>query len=106
GYRPEAGAAAGDRVSSLLGMLTARLERQREKGSAYLIGDAVTAVDVYLATFMALFSPLGPDLCPLPDAFRAAFETLDDQTRKALDPLLLAHRDHVYEHHLELPIVL
>jgi hypothetical protein len=69
-------------------------------------GEALTAADIYLATFMALFAPLSNDLCPIPDVFRAAFTATDDATRSALDPVLLAHRDEIYEKHLELPLTL
>ena len=106
GYRPETGERATERVCSLLGMLAARLRAQREAGNDYLVGAELTAVDIYLATFMALFAPLPPEQCPMPDAFRAAFETVDDTTRAALDGVLLEHRDRIYREHLELPIVL
>ena len=38
------------------------------------------------------------------DAMRPAFETLDEDTAKALDPILIEHRDFVYAEHLELPL--
>jgi glutathione S-transferase len=106
GYRGDNGEAARRRVIELLGLLAGRLHEQRARGSAYYLGDGLTAVDIYSATFMALFAPLPPEDCPMPDAFRAAFETLDPNTRTALDPILLEHRDHVYRAHLELPLVL
>src|SRR6185295_1112698 len=58
GHSPEAGLAAGARVAALLGMLTARLKAQKAAGSRYYVGNALTAVDIYSATFMALFAPL------------------------------------------------
>jgi glutathione S-transferase len=106
GHSPEAGAAAGARVVALLGMLAARLKAQREAGSPYFVGGGLTAVDVYSATFMAMFAPLPPAQCDMDAATRAAFETRDAQTAAALDPLLLAHRDMMYAQHLELPLSL
>ncbi|MEO7391584.1 MAG: hypothetical protein ABIU58_05385 [Ramlibacter sp.] len=106
GYSSEAGAASGTRVTELLHMLAARLKNQRAKGSRYYIGDAVTAVDIYSAACMAMFSPLTEPQCAMDPATRAAFETLDAQTRTALDPLLLEHRDMMYAGHLELPLSL
>ena len=106
GHSPEAGAAAGTRVAALLGLLAARLKAQREAGSRYCVGHSVTAVDVYSATFMALFRPLPPEQCPMDARTRAAFETCDAQTEEALDPILLAHRDMMYAQHLELPLSL
>jgi len=106
GYRPDAGAAAGTRVAQLLRMLGARLKSQREAGSRYYVGDAVTAADVYSATCMAMFRPLPPGQCDMDAGTRAAFETQDAQAEAALDPILLAHRDMMYAQHLELPLAL
>jgi glutathione S-transferase len=106
GYRAGTGAAAASRVAALLGMLGARLRSQHEKGSRYFVGNSLTAVDVYSATFMALFRPLPPEQCAMSAATRAAFETRDAQTEGALDPILLGHRDMMYAEYLELPLSL
>jgi glutathione S-transferase len=96
GYSPEAGAASGARVAKLLAMLVARLKAQRGAGSRYYVGDSLTAVDVYSATFTALFGPLPPEHCKMELGTRAAFETRDAQTEAALDPILFEHRDMMY----------
>ena len=106
GYSPEAGAAAGARVVELLGMLTARLKAQNRAGSRYYVGNSLTAVDVYGATFTAMFAPLPPEQCKMEGGTRAAFEIRDAQTEAALDPVLLAHRDMMYAESLELPLSL
>jgi len=104
GYRGDNGEAAGRRVIELLGMFAGCIKKQRQRGSRYLIGDVLTAADIYLATFMALFAPLANEVCPIPDQFRSAFTAMDDATRAALDPMLLEHRDEIYKKHLELPL--
>ena len=106
GYSAEAGAACGPRVRELLGMLTRRLKAQYAGGSRYYVGDALTAVDVYSATFTALFGPLPPERCKMEASMRATFETRDAQTEAALDPILFEHRDMMYAEHLELPLSL
>ena len=53
-----------------------------------------------------VFNPLPEESCKMHPAFRAAFESLDDETRVALDPVLLEHRDRMYAKHLELPLSL
>ena len=90
----------------MLNMLAARLKAQHAVGSRYHVGNTVTAVDVYSATFMAMFHPLPPAQCKMEAATRAAFETCDAQTEAALDPILLEHRDMMYAQHLELPLSL
>ncbi len=106
GYRPELGESAGERVASLLRMLATRLLAQREAGSRYYVGDALTAVDVYAATVTALFDPLPPEQCEMNPHTRAAFETRDEAITAALHPALLEHRDMMYAEHLELPLSL
>jgi glutathione S-transferase len=106
GYSPEAGAAAGPRVAELLRMLIARLKAQRQAGSRYYVGNALTATDVYSATFTAMFAPLAPEQCKMDAGARAAFNTRDAHTDAALDPILLEHRDMMYAECLELPLSL
>ena len=106
GYRLETGVSAAPRVASLLAMLGARLKAQYEKGSPYYVGTSLTAVDVYSATFMALFRPLPQEQCQMSASTRAAFETRDAQTEATLDPVLLNHRDMMYAKYLELPLSL
>jgi glutathione S-transferase len=106
GYSPEAGANAGSRVADVLRMLASRLKERRQAGSRYYIGDALTAVDIYSATCMALFMPLPPAQCQMDAPTRAAFESRDDGIEAALDPILFEHRDRIYAERLELPLSL
>src|SRR5580700_5866192 len=85
GYSAEAGAACGPRVRELLGMLGKRLKSQYEAGSRYYVGATLSAVDVYSATFMAMFGPLPPEHCKMEALMRAAFQTRDAHTEAALD---------------------
>lgn len=106
GHTQQAGDAATARVVSLLRMLALRLKAQPAVGNRYLVGDSLTAADIYLAAALALFRPLPADLCAMKPDTRAAFETPDAQTDAALDPVLLAHRDRIYRDHLVLPLSL
>jgi glutathione S-transferase len=105
-YSQDAGANAGGRVTDVLRMLALRLKEQRQAGSRYYIGDALTAVDIYSATCMAMFVPLPPEQCQMDGPTRAAFETRDAQIDAALDPILFEHRDRIYAESLELPLSL
>lgn len=104
GYSPEAGATAGARVIQLLNMLVARLKSQRAAGCPFYVGNALTAVDIYSATFIAMFKPLPHEQCKMDPNIRAAFETKDAQTEAALDDILFEHRDMIYAEYLELPL--
>ena len=81
-----AGANAGSRVADVLRMLAWRLKEQRQAGSRYYIGDALTAGKIYSATSMTRFVPLPPEQCQMDGPTRAAFEFRDDSIEAALDP--------------------
>jgi glutathione S-transferase len=103
GYHPEETASYGPRVRELLGQVSAAL---RAAGGEYYHGATFGAVDIYSAAFMALFAPLPEAQCAMDPGVRAAFEWLDEETRMALDPALIEHRDRMYARHLELPLAL
>ena len=86
GYTPEVGASAGARVRELLGLFARELRTQRAAGGSYYLGDRLSALDVYSATFMGLLSPLPEPQCRMNPAIRAAFETLDEETRRGARP--------------------
>jgi glutathione S-transferase len=104
GYSPATAAAAPVRVASVLAMLSARLRSQRDRGSRFFVGDSLTALDIYWATFAAMLEPLPEAQCPMPEFLRAQYALADGAVRAAADPILLEHRDAVYRGHLELPL--
>ena len=105
GYSPAAAEAAPTRTAEILRHLGTRLEQQRAKGSKFFIGDRLSALDIYCATFAALIQPLPPELCPMATAFRDFYTNKDPLVAAALSPSLLEHRDFIYREYLELPVV-
>ena len=43
-------------------------------------------------------------MCPMPAPLRSSYEVTDPGIRDAIDPILLEHRDRIYERFLELPV--
>ena len=70
------------------------------------MGEHVTALDFYWATFCALMKLLPPEQCKIMDVLRAAFEFPNPAIEQALDPALIEHRDFMYNEYLGLPMVL
>jgi len=103
GSSPAEVKAAGQRVIDVLELLSAQL---RSAGKGFLVGSALSAVDIYWATFCNLVSPLPPEHLPLPDNIRAMFAARQPEVLAALDPALLAHRDRIYRDYLRLPVEL
>ena len=105
GYSPAAAAAAARRVVDILNTFDAQLASQKRAGHDYLVGARFSAVDIYWATFCGLLDPMPPARCPMATSFRGgAYGNDNPDVAHALTAALLAHRDKVYERHLELPI--
>ena len=106
GYRPGIGPQVRKRTLEVLRLLSERLQAQKAAGSRFLLGERLSALDVYWATFAALVAPLPPDKCPMVEGLRKAFEALDPEISSALDPALVEHRDFIYDEYLVLPMEL
>jgi glutathione S-transferase len=106
GYDAKAGEAAPKRVEQILGQLSKRLEEQKARGSDFFVGEQLSALDIYWAAFAALLDPLPEELCPMHEMMRQNYTVTDPSLLKAASPLLLEHREHIYQAHMELPIQL
>lgn len=104
GYSAAAAEAAPARVASILAAMVARLDQQRTRGSRFFIGDRLSALDIYWATFAALIEPLPDELCRMPQGYRRAYTNTDPTIKAAAAPILLEHRDFIYRGFLELPL--
>lgn len=105
GYSPEAAGVAASRIRGVLDTIAAQLGTQQNRGSRYLIGDRLSALDIYWAACCGLLDPMPEERCPMASAFRGPYGNTDPDIDKALTPALREHRDFVYEEHLELPVV-
>jgi len=106
GYSPEAAQAAPARVAAILRLISGQLAEQQGRGRSFLVGEKLSALDIYWAAFAALVSPLPAAECAMPAGLRRSYELADPALRSACSPELFAHRDLVYQEHLELPIQL
>jgi glutathione S-transferase len=104
GYGQAEAEAAPRRAAQIVRNLSARLEQQQARGSQFLIGDTLSALDIYWSTFAVLVQPLPADLCPIDEQIRASFVNTDPLIAEALSPKLLEHRDRIYRDYLELPM--
>src|SRR5213075_1477909 len=101
GYTPDAGERIRPRVERQLRALSDRLAAQQARGHAYLGGARVSALDVYLATFLTPLTAIAETDCPtLIPALRAAFGTAHEELGALVPAELLAHRTMVFQRHL------
>lgn len=104
GYTPETGEAAARHSAEILETLSRQLLSQRERGSRFMVGDDLSAADLYWAAFSEMLDPLPHEQCPMNAGMRSAYTLADPDVRKAADPILLEHRDFVFDAYLELPL--
>ncbi|MBM4255838.1 MAG: hypothetical protein FJ147_08065 [Deltaproteobacteria bacterium] len=104
GYNAPEAASAAARCAAIIGFLVTRLEQQRTKGSSFYIGNQLSALDIYSATFTALIQPLPHEQCPMPAPFRTLYTNTDPLIQAAAKPILFEHRDFIYREYLQLPI--
>lgn len=97
-------AQAKNRIEAILNLLSTRLRASRQRGSRYLVGDSLTAADIYWTTFSTLVSPIRHEHCPMPDAYREMGQAMGADLGDAVDPILIEHRDNVLESHCALPL--
>jgi glutathione S-transferase len=106
GYSRAAADSAPRRVTQILGVLSRQLSAQRAKGRRYLIGERLSAVDVYWAAMAGMVAPLPADVCAMPEMMRGFYGNQGPEIAAALDPALLEHRDRIYREHMEFPLAL
>jgi glutathione S-transferase len=92
------------RAADILQALAAQLRAQRQRGSDYLIGTQLSAVDVYWACFSQMVNPLPEKSSPMPDYVRALYSDVPAEVAAALDPILFEHRDRIFTRHIGLPL--
>ena len=103
GYAPERAPAAEAQMAAILGALRKQLADQCARGRRFLIGDSLSALDIYWATFAGSIDPLPPELCPgLPDYMRASYTNPDLKALAGRE--LFEHRDFIYRTYLKLPM--
>lgn len=105
GYTVARALAAKSQMIAIMSALSNQLAAQHQRGQRYLIGEQLSALDIYFATFYALIEPLPPHLCPMATSYRPSYQNRDPDIAAAISPELAQHRDFIYTQHLVVPVV-
>jgi glutathione S-transferase len=97
-------ARAPQRCAETLDGLAAKLTSQERRGSPFLVGDTLTACDLYWACFSQMVAPLPPELAPIHPAMFQSYANIGPLLGSHLDPILLRHRDLIYRDFIGLPL--
>ena len=90
-------------IESFLEDFAALIKTQYDNGSRYLVGSNLTAADVYWAYFSNMLQSLPPEQNPMPDGLRQSWAVLGKSVQ-GWDPVLIEHRDRIFDEHLILPL--
>lgn len=107
GYIPTCYDAARARTAELLKLFEDLLASSHAAGHGYLLGARLTALDIYLATFLTPIVGVTAEECPgIVPPVQSAFAYLGEQVADLVPPLLVEHRRKMYREHLPWPIEL
>ena len=104
GYNEVEAAQSITRAAKILRTLSEWLLLQRKKGSCYFIGEQLSALDIYWASFSNMLQPLPAEQNPMPEQTRMGYQVQEPEILAAVDPILLEHRDYIYNKYLQLPL--
>jgi glutathione S-transferase len=96
--------AASARIVDSLNVFATQLQDQRARGISFLVGDGLSAVDIYFTAMMNMVAPLPKEQCPMPDEFRLYFTATDQNIVSVLSPILLEHRGRIFNAYFRNPM--
>ena len=97
GHAPERVDAAQVKVREVLAQLAGELERSRSAGHDYLLGDTVSALDIYSAAFLSMLVGVSEADCPTMSAeFRPIYSYLSEELGIEAPRSLIEHRAFMY----------
>lgn len=103
GYSEAARERALVRARDILDAFTAHVRAQFDRGSRYLIGDRLSALDVYWAYFSQLLRTVPEPNCPMPAGLRKSYDA-GGAAVGGFDEILIEQRDWTFRQHLPLPM--
>ena len=111
GYSEAASAAAPEKVGAVLKLLDERLAAQEARGSAYLVGDALSAADIYWATMSMAVCPAPPSIMPVTKQNQGMLQFFEANAKlpavaEVMSPRIEAHQRFILTTYCETPAVL
>eukprot|EP01062_Namystynia_karyoxenos_P062232 TRINITY_DN55147_c0_g1_i1.p1 TRINITY_DN55147_c0_g1~~TRINITY_DN55147_c0_g1_i1.p1 ORF type:complete len:265 (+),score=62.40 TRINITY_DN55147_c0_g1_i1:80-874(+) len=108
GYTPEAEKAAPGKLCAILAVFDKRLAAQQAKGSKFLVGDSLSAADLYFTGSTIAVDPPGTDIIPRTQQGAALVERFGSlntrEIKDAFTPRLRAFRDFIFKTYVQCPM--
>ncbi len=103
GYSERAREAATERAKTILKTFTDHARGQRDAGRRYLIGNALSALDIYWVYFSQIVRTLPEADCPMPKGLRKSYD-IGSEVIGGCETFLIEQRDWIIAEHLQLPM--
>ena len=111
GYSDDASVAAPGKVAEVIALLDQRLQQQAEQGSRYLVGDTLTAADIYWATMSMCITDTSPQIMPATQQNQGMLKFFAANAKvpaiaEALSSAVAEHQRYILTTYCETPAVL
>ena len=111
GYSDDASAAAPGKVAEVIALLDQRLQQQADQGSRYLVGDTLTAADIYWATMSMCITDTPPEIMPATQQNQGMLKFFAANAKvpaiaEALSSAIAEHQRYILTTYCETPAVL
>lgn len=97
-------ALANERLVASLNLLSTELESQVNRGHQYFLGESLSALDFYWAAFCNIAILPSHAWIALAPEWRGLFAAPDPAVDAAITPALRAHRDHMMQTYVRIPM--
>jgi glutathione S-transferase len=111
GYSDDASSKAPSKMAEIIKLIDSQLKIQEEQGSKYLIGDKISAADIYWSTISMTILPASLEIMPKTkqnEGMLFFFEANSKipEIKEVLSDRILSHRDYILKTYCEVPAVL
>ena len=111
GYTDEASSAAPAKIAEVTRLIDRRLQKQAEHGSGYLVGETLTAADIYWATMSMSITVVPPEIMPVTEQNQGMLKFFAANSKipiiaEVLSRRIEAHQRHILQAYCETPAVL
>ena len=103
GYSPEAVEKSQSRIQDIIGMLMKQVAAQNAAGSKYLIGNSLTAADIYWAFFSQPFKISPPEINPMEEPMRSVWAA-GGKAFESIDQAIFDQRDYIFANYIKTPM--
>ena len=111
GYSDDASSMAPTKMAEIISLINSQLKSQEENNSKYLVGDSLSAADIYWSTISMTVLPASSEIMPRTkqnEGMLHAFEGISKipEIKEVLSDRILSHRDYILKTYCETPAVL